>query len=175
MGRGLRLQTIDPEPLRQDDQVPGESSESSRRKPAKVKPKPYVVQEQSVADGLKEIRSDKLQSLYYSICTINVEHHTPLIAVGVWSFFESLTASMGKSETTSFASFLDRGKLSLMGVGKGKQLNAYALAIDRAASLGNVTKHHSVAASFDTRQIVNDMKTLTPVLLSCIKELKSNA
>lgn len=137
--------------------------------------KPVAVrQEKEIYEALQEIDSEKLQSLYYSICFVSAKLHAPLVAVGVWSFFESLCASIGKTENTPFKDFLSRGKMSSMGIGKGKELNAPAEALGQIAAYGNLTKHHKVAAHFDYMQIINNMKVLTPVILACIEEIKSD-
>lgn len=147
------------------------------KKPDSQRPKPptgskYITSEPEIVDGLKLIDAHKLESLYFSICILNAEHHTPLIAVGVWSFFECITASMGRSDKQSFKDYLHRGKLSQLNVAVGQQLNAPVEALGRVSAYGNVTKHHSVAANFDYRQIINDMKTLKPVVLACLQEVK---
>lgn len=178
---GVTPVRIEPEPLEEpngDDDNPKEPIDDDD-KPGGDEPKPpkppkrpeYVRQEEDVYKALAETGSEKLQSLYYSICKISVKHHTPLIAVGIWSFFECLTASIGRNDKTPFKDFLTKGWMSSEGIGKGKELNALTEAVQRIAAFGNVTKHHHVAANFDYAQVVNDMKTLNPVILACVEKL----
>lgn len=150
----------------------GDAKKSDSPRPKPPTGSRYITNEPEIADGLKLLDSHKLESLYYSICSLNAEHHTPLIAIGVWSFFECITASMGRSDKNAFKDYLSRGKLSQLGLPVGQQLNAPLEALAHVSAYGNVTKHHSVAANFDYRQIINDMKTLKPVILACLGEVK---
>jgi hypothetical protein len=131
----------------------------------------YVVEDEVIRQELDRIASEKLLSLYHSICNLNVERHTPLIAIGVWAFLECLTASMGRQTHVSFANYLSSSKLTALGLGKGQQLSAYTVCLERASNYGNVTKHHSVSAHFDYRQIINDMNVMRPMIAACLKEI----
>lgn len=83
---GARIQA---EPLSSGAEVrPGRRQTQSRR-PAHAK---HVQYEDEIGVALKSYGNDKLQSLYHSICTIDLDPHTPIVAVGTWAFFESLTA-----------------------------------------------------------------------------------
>ena len=141
----------------------------------KPKSKKYVVEEEKISSGFEDLNHDKLVSLYKSLCTINCETHTPLIAVGVWSFFETLAATMGSDKP--FKDFFKRGKgakLDSLGLGYGQSVKAVVDALSRIAGYGNITKHDAVSAFYDYRQVINDMKALTPLVEACIKELKRN-
>jgi hypothetical protein len=132
----------------------------------------YVIHEPEIVAGLKDLGSHKLESLYYSICKLNAEHHTPLIAIGIWAFFECLTSLMGRAEGNAFDAYLSRGKLSTLAVGKGQSLNAPIEAIGNISKYGNITKHHGIAGQFDHRQMINDMKILKPLIVICLGEAK---
>ncbi|GBQ30698.1 hypothetical protein AA12717_3553 [Gluconacetobacter sacchari DSM 12717] len=148
------------------------NSDNNRPKPPK-KPE-HIKQEKTIYEGLKKLSSEKLESLYYSICIVSAKSHTPLIAVGIWSFIESLTASMGREETTPFKDFLNKHRLQKLGIGQGKALNAPISSISRIAEYGNLTKHHKVAAQFDYSQMINDMKVIEPLISACINEINNN-
>lgn len=143
-------------------------------KPVKPKSAANIASDDEITIGLEKLGSYKLKSLYYSICMINAEHHTPLIAVGVWCFFECLGASMGKEDKTAFKDYFSKSKLSSMGLGAGKELNAISTALNRISEYGNVTKHHSTSAHFDTRQLINDVETLGPLMRAALKSMLPN-
>lgn len=173
---------ITPEPVvqalepRSDDQAESQDTDpqTDTTRPKPPKHPEHIASDGKIRKGLEEIGSQKLNSLYYSICTINAKNHTPLIAVAVWSFLECITASMGRQEGASFVSYLNRGRLSNLGVGKGQELNAPCSALERCAEFGNVTKHHKVGAAFHYPQLINDMQVLGPTILACIEEVKKN-
>ncbi len=154
----------------------GVSETSGGGASSKSKSKKYVIEESSISDGFEDLNHDKLMSLYKSICSINCETHTPLIAVGVWSFVETLAATMGSDKP--FKDFFTRGKtgkLAALGLGYGQDANAVVEALARIAGYGNTTKHDAVSAFFDYRQVINDMKVLSPLVEACISELKQDA
>lgn len=130
-----------------------------------------ITSDDEIEDALNKLGSYKLKSLYYSICMINAEHHTPLIAVGVWCFIECLGASMGKTDGTAFKDYFSKSKLNSMGLGSGKDLNAVSAALGRIADHGNITKHHSTSAHLETRQLINDMETLVPLMRSALRSM----
>ena len=102
---------------------------------------------------------------------MDLDPHTPLVAVGVWSFFETLTACAGRKDGTSFDSFLNNAKLVSYGI-KGKT-TALREALVRIRGYGNTTKHHPVAVTFNGDQLNNDMIALREIILKCIEEAAS--
>lgn len=183
---GVSSARIEPEPLIEVvAEVPAQTAEADpdaptvlpSKPPAKpVKPKSAanIASDDEITAYLETLGSYKLKSLYYSICMINAEHHTPLIAVGVWCFLECLGASMGKTEATAFKDYFTKSKLTAMGLGSGKDLNAISQALARVADYGNITKHHKTAAHVDTRQLINDMETLGPLMRAALKSMIQN-
>ena len=149
---------------------------SARKKRAKLAPKKHrkklhIDYEASIAQGISDISSDKLESLYHSICTVLLEPNTPLITIGVWAFVESLCARWGKNPDTDFVAFLSNQRLSDLGVGSGKALRPVREALDRIQGHGNATKHHHTSGSFDGKQLANDVATITPVILKILEQL----
>ncbi|MFT3972175.1 MAG: hypothetical protein QM699_01555 [Amaricoccus sp.] len=183
---GVSSARVEPEPLIEmvtevpsdgSGAEPGAPAVQPSKPPAKpVKPKSAanIASDDEILASLDTLGSYKLKSLYYSICMINAEHHTPLIAVGVWTFIECLGASMGKTETTAFKDYFGKSKLAAMGLGSGKELNATTQALSKVADYGNITKHHKSAAHVDTRQLINDMETLTPLMRAALKSMIQN-
>ncbi len=141
-----------------------------RRLPAAPQQASQVQYEKEIFDALKKLGNEKLRRLYYSIYTLELEHHTVITAVGVWSFFETLTACAGRTDTTSFDSFLSKTKLKSYGLHDIRPLQE---ALQRILGCGNTTKHHRVAATFNGNQLNNDMITLKPVILKCIEEAQN--
>lgn len=148
--------------------------ESPDHKARKQKRPEYIRPEAAIENGLEEVGFEKLRSLYASICLVNAKDHTPLIAVGVWSFMESLTAAIGRKEATAFNDYLNTSKLESLGVGRGRELKACTAAINQISNWGNLTKHHKMSAQFDYAQLINDMCVLTDVIVACIGEIKKH-
>ncbi|MBR0666959.1 hypothetical protein GXW71_21545 [Roseomonas hellenica] len=154
--------------------------ENSQKKERKAKdPKPrrpqkrtHVAFDNDIYKALQGYGNYKLEKLYHSICTIDLDDHTLLISVGAWSFFETLTACAGRSNTISFDAFLSKGKLSQLGISDTKSPLA---ALRRINEHGNSTKHHHLAASFNGEQLINDMEVLREVILACIAEAVKGA
>lgn len=163
---GVTAARIDPEPL--------SSAKAEKPKPARSKsPKRperaiHVQYHDEVHQALRTLGNQKLESLYHSICSIELETHTPIVCVGVWSFFETLTACAGRNEGTSFDSFLSKQRLAAYGI--SGEIQALRSAMSRIRDYGNTTKHHPIAATFNGDQLNNDMNTLKSVILKCIAE-----
>jgi hypothetical protein len=124
--------------------------------------------DKTLGNAIEETRSNKLESLYYSICSVRLEHNVPLLAVGVWAFVESLCALAGKNADTDFVSFYSNQRLTELGAG-GKLASTIRSALSRININGNATKHHEIAASFDGEQLNNDLATITPLLIKTIQ------
>ena len=120
-----------------------------------------------VASALKSYGNQKLESLYHSICSVELDGHTPLICIGVWAFMETLTACCGRHEKTSFSDFLSNQKLASHGFSKPTAIRA---ALGRTSEYGNTTKHDAVAATFNGDQLNNDLIVLRPIVLKLIEE-----
>jgi hypothetical protein len=145
----------------------------TRKKPKRPEKVTHVRFEEEIFAALKSLGNEKLRSLYYSICGIELDPHTPIIAVGTWSFFETLTACAGRGDGVSFDSFLSKNKLKAYGIG-GETLTLRN-AMERIREYGNTTKHHKIAAIFNGDQLNNDMTALKPVILKCIDEAATKA
>lgn len=142
------------------------------KKPESPKKLRTIKSNEKIAVELKELGVNKLESLYYSICTIPLSDHTPLLAIGVWSFIESLSACAGREDSVNIVSFFSKGKLGQYGIVNRDKLKAITTSIGRIQDGANNTKHHEKSAVFDGQQLANDMEVLDIVILKCIEEIK---
>jgi hypothetical protein len=138
------------------------------RKPEKVR---HIQYADEIASALKAYGNHKLESLYHSICTVELEAHTPLVCIGVWAFMETLTACAGRNEGTSFNDFLSNARLATYGLSPSK--TAIRAALTRTQDYGNLTKHEALAATFNGDQVNNDLTFLKPLVLKCIEDAAS--
>jgi hypothetical protein len=142
-----------------------------RKKPKKPEKARYVRYEGEVFEALKSFGNEKLSSLYHSICSIELDPHTPIVSIGAWSFFETLTACAGRTDGVSFDSYLSKERLRAYGL--DGDLSPLRNAMERIRAYGNTTKHHPVSATFNGDQLNNDMTALKAVILKCIDEAAS--
>ncbi len=165
--QGVTTLRIESESLSSD--APSGKAKSTRKKaPKKPEKAKHIQYEEEIFQALKALGNGKLESLYHSICSIELERHTPIIAVGAWSFFETLTSCGGRRDSTPFPDYLTKSKLTSFGI--GGSTTALAEAMKRIGNYGNTTKHHPVAATFNGDQMNNDMIALKTVILKCIAE-----
>lgn len=139
-------------------------------KPPKRKGPRNIPFEDEIYAKLDELGGDKLPSLYHSICTVPLETHTPLLAIGVWAFLESLSARAGRGTGTDFPSFFSKNRLAAYGLDSGKGSKAILQALQHVSTSGDVTKHDATAAHYNAAQLVNDMETLKNLILACADE-----
>lgn len=162
---GQSRDRIQPEPLTTPSQIP---KKPNRQKPVKTHGRSRLPYEDEIANALQETGVWKTKSLYRSICDVPLKENTPLLAVGVWSFFESLTAGMGRNSNTDFVSFLSATRLQGFGLGDKKESKPLRDALLQIQQFGNTTKHHDTSAAFNGDQIANDLDTLRGLMLKCI-------
>lgn len=137
---------------------------SRRTPPKKPRPATHLEYDKDLATALDAHANTKLEGLYYSICAVPIEHAL-LLTIGVWAFVESLTALAGKNANIDFLAFYSKQRLSDYGLGSGKSQNPIRDALTRISRNGNATKHHQISANFDGLQLVNDLATITPLLI----------
>ena len=135
-----------------------------KAQPRKPRPPSHLEYDKDLAKALEAHANGKLQALYYSICAVHVEHAL-LLTIGVWAFVESLSALAGRKDDTDFVSFYSSQRLSDYGLGTGKSLGPIRDALTRISRNGNATKHHRISGNFDGPQLVNDLATITPLLI----------
>jgi len=143
------------------------TSEASSRPPVKPKTPTKIKRDHKLDEELEKLGNKKLISLYRSITTVSVREHTPLVAIGIWAFLETLTALSGRDEKASFRSFLNKQDLKKQGIAAG-DIKAVQEAIGRIHGYGNTTKHHPTSAIFSSDQLENDMTLLGDLMVKLI-------
>lgn len=121
---------------------------------------------------LQKLNIGKLTGLYYSITNVKLTYHTPLIAVGVWSFLESLSALSGRKNSTPFKDFWSQNWASSNGLPSSNNNKAYKgqlSALTRLQDAGNITKHDPRAAAYDGDQLNNDLVVLKNIIRKSIE------
>lgn len=132
-------------------------------------PNPKITKDDKIHDLLNDAGVDKLIWLYRSLHQVNIGKHTPLVAVGCWSFFETLTKNAGRKDSTNFVAFCSKQQLKKYKLDKSySTINA---ALKRISNGGNSTKHDEEAAVFDAKQLANDMKTLNRLTIALLKKI----
>ena len=170
--QGVTSVRIEPESL--STEAPTGKTKATRKKtPKKPEKAKHVLYEEEIFQSLKAYGNGKLESLYHSICSVELDPHTPMVSIGAWAFFESLTACAGRKDGTPFPNYLTKSKLTSYGI--GGSTTALAEALSRLGQHGNTTKHHPVAAAFHGDQLNNDMIALKTVILNVIAEAAQKA
>jgi len=162
---GVTSLRIDPEPLA-GSTSPLKMRAPNRKSPRKPEKIAKIRFQDEIFQALRVLGNNKLQSLYHSICNIELEGHTPLVSIGTWAFIETLTACAGRNDNVSFDSFLSKARLLEFGITTDTKASREAMS--RISAYGNTTKHHPVAATFNGDQLDNDMHALRDVVLACI-------
>lgn len=170
--QGVTTSRVEPESL--STEATTEKTKATRKKkPKKPEKAKHVQYEEDIFQALKAYGNGKLESLYHSICSVELEHHTPLVAIGTWAFFETLTSCGGRKDSSPFPDYLQKNKLVAMGI-TGNTVPIKD-ALKRISDYGNTTKHHPVAAAYNGDQLNNDMIALKDVILKCIEEAAKTA
>lgn len=164
---GQNRKRVDPEPIQPE---PENSRRKRRSRPSKAKKPQRLRWESDIRDALKGLGNWKLENMYHSICDVPLQENTPLLAVGTWAFFETLTARAGRNQSTDFCTFLNTAKLTGYGLGRKQETRALREALQRIQSYGNTTKHHDTAAAFNGDQLHNDVDLLKDLILKVIED-----
>ncbi|MEJ5118103.1 hypothetical protein WH158_11815 [Gluconobacter cerinus] len=147
-----------------------DTSISPPKKPLLIRGTPEI------QEALSEIPSYKLQNIYYSICTISLKDHTPLLTVAAWVFLETLTALNDRNERTDFVSFLNARRMEeTLGLGPREQTKGIVEALKRISEGGNSTKHNKTSSHFNSESLFNDLETLSPLILALAKNAKGKS
>jgi hypothetical protein len=147
---------------------------TKKRAAARKKPKKreHLEYSREMNDGITALRHDKLESLYFSLCNIRLPSHTPLLTIGLWALVETIASLAGKKANTDFLAFFSNNRLAELGVeGVNKKTRPIRDALERIQHNGNATKHHETSASFDSKQLYNDLNTITPILTKALENL----
>ncbi|UYH50547.1 hypothetical protein N5W20_05315 [Candidatus Kirkpatrickella diaphorinae] len=177
--RASRSHTVDSPgllPLRGDKSKVPPTESTTEKKSSKQDRITHIKHHPEIKEALERIGGQKLPSIYNSITSIKLEPHTPLLTLGVWTLIESLSALMGRKSNTDFPSYFGKDVLQRLGLSEGKGDKAIKNVLQQISHLGDITKHHSIAASLDGKQLANHMEVLKDFFLKCAEEayLKSN-
>lgn len=142
------------------------------RRRTKIKTRSTLPFDHEIMDALRSLDSQKLISIYNSITSVPLNPHVPLVTVGAWAFFESLSALAGRDAGTDFPSFFSAQRRASYGLPTGKVGKAVEAALKSVATSGDVTKHHGTAAHFSGEQLANDMETLKDLVVSCLSHIE---
>lgn len=156
--------------LRRDLDVSGGTGAGKPVRPKKPAKPTKISPSDDIQEALKQIPSYKLEQIYYSICSLNLSQHTPLLAVGAWTFIETLTALCGRKHQESFNAYLSSQKMKQLSLGEKKETKAIGEAVNRIAELGNSTKHNKTSAAFNGEQLANDFLTMEKLLVALATE-----
>ena len=140
--------------------------------PTNPKKPSKITHSKDLNNALKEIPNYKLEKLYYSLCKLPLNNHTPLLSIGVWSFIETLTALDGRKSKSDFYSYLDPNKLKSFGLDQSGDQKSVRKAVQRFSDFGNSTKHHKTSAAFNSEQLANDMETINEMLVALASNCK---
>lgn len=149
---------------------PSKKAKALPKKPKKGLKKTKLFFNQEIESKLSNLGNWKLESLYRSLCDIPLQEHVPILSVGLWSFFETMTASMGRQEGQDFHSYLSNLIGNTSSIGKGEK-KALKQAIKRIQDFGNTTKHHSKSAAFSGDQLYSDLESLSDYIVDWLNEI----
>jgi len=158
--KGVSSETIQPQALNTADK--DLNSNNSKPKPPN-KPR-YLKNHDNTEKALIDLGNYKLSSIYNSLHRLAVAEHCPLLTVGLWSFFESITALNGRITSTDFQAFLSNDKLENLGLGDKNNTKSLRECLRRIAEMGNTTKHDKQGAAFNDQQLINDFEILHPLI-----------
>ena len=155
--------------------IPGlKKSTAGKDKKKSTKPKKptKIALSKELQKALSAIPSYKLEKLYYSLCSLSLSTHTPLLSVGAWSFIETLTALSGRKSSTDFHAYMSQQKLQELGLGNRTDTKSVREAVKRVSEFGNSTKHNRTSAAFNSEQLSNDIETMEKMLIVLAKQSK---
>jgi hypothetical protein len=125
-----------------------------------------INQSPALLKKLTALGSPKLIGLYKSLCTVSLVQHPQLVYAGAWSFFESLSALLGKTDTTSFESYIN-SKANSMGYPRAKK-KEFEKTLKDISDTGNLNKHSGIYHSNSALQLRTDFTTLEPLIIALI-------
>ncbi|MDN3579633.1 hypothetical protein [Mucilaginibacter flavus] len=126
-----------------------------------------IEQSDEIAQRLVLLKSQKLISLYRSLCVVSAVQHAQLLYIGAWSFFESLTALSGRQEGTPFDGYLGSMMNNNMSYNKTEKKDFQQI-LKEISDKGNANKHSGKNYSTSAIQLRADFTTLEPFIIAVI-------
>jgi len=130
-----------------------------------------IEQSDEISSLLNKLRSKKLTSLYYSLCTLSLKSHPTLLYVGAWCFLEVLARKVGSGKTDFPAFFNNRSKQYGFSGDTKKDCGAVMSIISK---YGNLAKHSHSASTKTAENLRDEFKTLEPLIVAALKEAIEN-
>lgn len=154
-----------------DSENPQDKSESAPLKPNRPEPNKVMPYSNDLYKLLQQLNNYKLQSLYYSISSINLKNHVPSLYAITWSFLDSLSVALGRSDDGNISQHWQRKNLLKKDLSySSNTATTVAGSFDRIRTHGNDTKHHPFSAGFDAQQLSSDWSVILPVLEHDLRE-----
>lgn len=164
--------TVEPEPW---DTASGNAGAPPKITTAPKKPQHRCLPHSAkIEKALEEYGNQKLRTLYFELTKVPLDH-VQLLTVGLWTFYEVLTANMGRREKTAFDDYMNPAKVESMGFTGREQKKSLPRAFKSISDAGNLTKHDSRASHMDREQLYNDVQTLEDITEAMIRSLLSAA
>jgi len=150
-------------------------AEAKKRRP-KPKPRkpnmpavPKTIQvDRELEKALEDLGALKLQALYYSICKVELDPHTPLVLVGIWSFLDSLGSIVTQNGTIE--NIFPKDVLTRLGVTSSAEKSIIQDVMSDIRKKGNSTKHEPVSYYTDGKTLHNHMEVITPLIIKRIEK-----
>lgn len=163
--------TVEPEPW---DAAAGAAGTAPKGGSVPKKPQHRCLPHSAkIEKALEEYGNQKLRGLYFELTKVPLDH-VQLLTVGLWTFYEVLTANMGR-KGTAFDDYMNSAKVESMGFPGREQKRSLPRAFKSISEAGNLTKHDSRASQLNREQLYNDVQTLEDVTEAMIRSLLSGS
>jgi hypothetical protein len=160
--------TVEPEPW---DTATGAAGVTAKGGTAPKKPQHRCLPHSAkIEKALENYGNQKLRTLYFELTKVPLDH-VQLLTVGLWTFYEVLTANMGRNEGNAFDNYMNSAKVESMGFPGRDQKKSLPRAFKSICDAGNLTKHDSRAAQMNREQLYNDVQTLEDITEAMIRSL----
>jgi hypothetical protein len=164
--------TVEPEPWEAAKETAGAAPKGGS---APKKPQHRCLPHSAkIEKALEEYGNQKLRALYFELTKVPLDH-VQLLTVGLWTFYEVLTANMGRKEGNLFDNYMNSAKVESMGFTGREQKKSLPRAFKSISDAGNLTKHDSRASQLNREQLYNDVQTLEDVTEAMIRSLLPGA
>ncbi len=160
--------TVEPEPWEAAKEAAGAAPKGGS---APKKPQHRCLPHSAkIEKALEEYGNQKLRALYFELTKVPLDH-VQLLTVGLWTFYEVLTANMGRKDGNSFDNYMNSAKVESMGFSGREQKKSLPRAFKSISDAGNLTKHDSRASQMNREQLYNDVQTLEDITEAMIRGL----
>ncbi|WP_431198693.1 hypothetical protein ACQ86K_20975 [Mucilaginibacter sp. P19] len=161
--------STDSTPSTNSSTSPGQATGTQQSaSPVGTKDRIYGIEKSdAIEQRLVSLKSQKLISLYRSLCVVSAIQHAQLLYVGAWSFFESLTALCGRQDGTPFDGYLGSILNNNLNYNKADKRDFQHVLKD-ISEKGNANKHSPRHYTTSAVQLRTDFTTLEPLVIAVI-------